>query len=92
MLDQDKTMRQLSSLREQYEREGYVVVRNVIDAGLVDEGRAHIAWLLEKHPDLRPEQLGHTLVKDDPFWVNGLRATVRINRWVKAFPDRKTPV
>ncbi len=30
--------------------------------------------------------------KDDPFWVNGLRATVRINRWVKAFPDRKTPV
>ncbi len=20
--------------------------------------------------------------KDDPFWVNGLRATVRINRWV----------
>jgi phytanoyl-CoA hydroxylase len=69
MLDQDTTMRQLSSLREQYEREGYVVVRNVIDAGLVDEGRAHIAWLLEKHPDLRPEQLGHTLVKDDPFWV-----------------------
>jgi ectoine hydroxylase-related dioxygenase (phytanoyl-CoA dioxygenase family) len=43
MLDQDKTMRQLSSLREQYEREGYVVVRNVIDADLVDEGRAHIA-------------------------------------------------
>lgn len=30
--------------------------------------------------------------KDDPFWVNGLRASVRINRWVKAFPDRKTPV
>ena len=30
--------------------------------------------------------------KDDPFWVNDMRATVRINRWVKAFPDRKTPV
>jgi uncharacterized protein YciI len=30
--------------------------------------------------------------KDDPFWVNELRASVRINRWVKAFPDRKTPV
>jgi len=28
--------------------------------------------------------------KDDPFWVNELRASVRINRWVKAFPDRKT--
>ena len=30
--------------------------------------------------------------EDDPFWVNELRASVRINRWVKAFPDRKTPV
>ena len=30
--------------------------------------------------------------KDDPFWVNDMRATVRINRWVKAFPDRKTLV
>ena len=69
MLDQDKAMRQRGSIREQYERDGYVVVRNAIDAELVEEGRAHIAWLLAKHPDLRPEQLGHTLVKDDPFWV-----------------------
>src|SRR5207245_1646935 len=23
----------------------------------------------EKHPELRPEQLGHTLITDDPFWV-----------------------
>ena len=30
--------------------------------------------------------------KDDPFWANDMRASVRINRWVKAFPDRKTPV
>jgi ectoine hydroxylase-related dioxygenase (phytanoyl-CoA dioxygenase family) len=69
MLDTGKTTQQLGSIREQYEREGYVVVRNVIDVDLVDEGRAHIAWLLEKHPDMRPEHLGHTLVKDDPFWV-----------------------
>jgi ectoine hydroxylase-related dioxygenase (phytanoyl-CoA dioxygenase family) len=69
MLDTGKSLQQLGSIREQYEREGYVVVRNVIDANLVDEGRAHIAWLLQKHPDLRPEHLGHTLVKDDPFWV-----------------------
>ncbi len=30
--------------------------------------------------------------KDDPFWTNGLRASVRINRWQKAFPDRKVLV
>lgn len=29
------------------------------------------------------------LFEDDPFWVNGMRARVRINRWQKAFPDRK---
>lgn len=30
--------------------------------------------------------------KDDPFWTNGLRASVRINRWHKAFQDRKVLV
>lgn len=30
------------------------------------------------------------IFKDDPFWTNGLRASVRINRWHKAFQDRKT--
>ena len=32
------------------------------------------------------------IFKDDPFWVNGLRASYRINRWAKAFPERKTLV
>lgn len=56
-------------LREQYEREGYAIARGVVDDALVEEARAHIAWLMEKNPDLRPEQLGHTLMADDPFWV-----------------------
>ena len=45
-------------------------------------------WIVEAadEPEVRD------IFKDDPFWVNGLRASVRINRWVKAFPDRKTPV
>ena len=32
------------------------------------------------------------IFKDDPFWTNGMRASVRINRWVKAFPDRKVAI
>ena len=56
-------------LRQQYETEGYVIARNVIDADLVEEGRAHIDWLQQQHPNLRPEQLGHTLMTNDPFWV-----------------------
>lgn len=54
---------------EQYEQEGYVVFRNVLDSDLVHEASDHVAWLLEKHPELRPEQLGTELIEDDPFWV-----------------------
>ena len=32
------------------------------------------------------------IFKDDPFWTNDMRASVRINRWVKAFPDRKVNI
>lgn len=52
-----------------YERDGYAVFRNVLDADLVGEASVHVDWLLEKNPHLRPEHLGHTLVRNDPFWV-----------------------
>jgi len=45
-------------------------------------------WIIEAENEAEVRDL----FKDDPFWVNGMRASVRINRWVKAFPDRKTPV
>ncbi len=45
-------------------------------------------WIVEANNDAEVRDI----FKDDPFWVNGLRASVRINRWVKAFPDRKTLV
>lgn len=60
---------QHDGLRNQYEHDGYVIARNVIDSDLIQEARTHIEWLLAKHPDLRGEQLGHTLVQHDPFWV-----------------------
>jgi uncharacterized protein YciI len=45
-------------------------------------------WIVEAENEAEVRDV----FKDDPFWVNGMRASVRINRWVKAFPDRKTPV
>lgn len=54
---------------EQYERDGYVVFPNVLDADLIQEASDHVAWLQQKHPELRPEHLGHVLMTDDPFWV-----------------------
>lgn len=65
-------MTELNSIRaarEQYEVDGYALFPEAIDAELVQEASDHVAWLQEKHPELRPEQLGHFLMTDDPFWV-----------------------
>lgn len=59
----------LVAARAQYDRDGYVLFPEVLDPELIDEAREHVAWLQRKHPDLRPEELGHTLMTDDPFWV-----------------------
>src|SRR5690606_14184038 len=54
---------------DHYEREGYVLAHRVLDEDLVEEARRHIDWLLERNPGVRPEQLHHELMQDDPFWV-----------------------
>ena len=53
----------------QFQEQGYVLFQNVLDADLIAEAGAHVEWLQRKHPDLRPEQLGHTLMTHDAFWV-----------------------
>jgi hypothetical protein len=58
-----------SAGKAHFDREGYAIFHNVLEAGLVEEARQHVAWLLQKHPDTRPEQLHHFLMTDDPFWV-----------------------
>ena len=55
--------------KAQYDRDGYVIFRNVLDENLVQEAYAHVDWLMAKHPELRPEDLNHRLVQHDPFWV-----------------------
>jgi len=56
-------------IKQQYDRDGYAIFKDVVDANLVHEASDHIDWLLARHPELRPEQLWHTLVPGDPFWV-----------------------
>lgn len=65
ILDQHMT----HAAKEQYDRDGYALFQDVLDAALVAEARRHIEWLQRKHPEVRPEHLGHTLMPDDPFWV-----------------------
>jgi phytanoyl-CoA hydroxylase len=68
MIKQDY-QQQLTQAKEQYDREGYAIFRDVLDADLIREASHHIDWLLEKNPGLRPEQLHHNLMQHDPFWV-----------------------
>lgn len=55
--------------KETYDRDGFVLFPNTLDQGLIEEASEHVAWLLKRNPSLRPEQLGHTLMINDPFWV-----------------------
>jgi phytanoyl-CoA hydroxylase len=57
-----------SELRATYDKDGYVLARNVIDADLAREACDHVQWLLKKNPDLKPEDLHHNLMIGDPFW------------------------
>ena len=52
----------------QYDDEGYGLVRNVIDDELIEMGRQHVDWLQQEYPDKRPEALDN-LLQHDPFWV-----------------------
>src|SRR3712207_3858726 len=61
--------RELLQGKAQYDRDGYAIFKNVLDEDLIPEAKNHVQWLMQKHPELRPEHLGHTLVNQDPFWV-----------------------
>ncbi|HWL44446.1 MAG TPA: phytanoyl-CoA dioxygenase family protein [Ilumatobacter sp.] len=53
-----------------YERDGFAVFPQVLDPDRVAAARDHVAWLQERHPERRPEQLDTRLVADDPFWLD----------------------
>ncbi len=59
----------MNPLREAFDRDGYVIARNVIDAELAAEAVDHVEWLLKENPDLQPEQLHHHLAIQDSFWI-----------------------
>jgi len=58
-----------AALRAQYERDGYLVFPQVLDAGTIALADEHVEWLRARRPDLRPESLHHWLMWDDPFWL-----------------------
>lgn len=45
-------------------------------------------WIIEANSKAEAERLCH----EDPFWTGGLRKSVRLLHWSKAFADRTVPV
>jgi phytanoyl-CoA hydroxylase len=52
-----------------YEKNGFAIIRDVLDAELVKEAQAHVEWLGRRYPHLRPEEYHHPLMRNDAFWV-----------------------
>ncbi|WP_018544615.1 phytanoyl-CoA dioxygenase family protein [Streptomyces sp. LaPpAH-108] len=62
-------MRDFSQVAKEYSEQGFAIIRDAIPLDLIEEARSHIAWLMEKYPDVRPEHLHHPLIRNDAFWV-----------------------
>ena len=59
----------MQTQKAQFEEQGYAIFRNVLDQDLIAEASGHVEWLLNKHPELRGEQLHSYLMTNDAFWV-----------------------
>jgi phytanoyl-CoA hydroxylase len=58
-----------SHLVEQYHRDGFVILRDVIDERLIKECQQHIEFLQKKYPAIPGEHFHHPIMRNDPFWV-----------------------
>ncbi|MER7173076.1 phytanoyl-CoA dioxygenase family protein [Streptomyces mesophilus] len=59
----------LEKAAREYAEQGFSIIRNVIPKELIEELQAHVAWLTQKYPDLRPEHFHHPLIRNDAFWA-----------------------
>lgn len=66
----DQPVSEFAAAKQHFDREGYAIFRQVIDADLLKEVNSHLDWLHAKYPHLRPENYNHELVRTDPFWVH----------------------
>ena len=59
----------MSAQQQRFARDGYATYRQVLDAGLVQEARTTSSGSWSGIRGVRPEQLHHHLMRNDPFWV-----------------------
>ncbi|MFD5184518.1 phytanoyl-CoA dioxygenase family protein [Streptomyces sp. NPDC058372] len=59
----------LEKAAAEYAEQGFSIIRNVVPPEVLEEARAHVEWLTQKYPDLRPEHFHHPLIRNDAFWA-----------------------
>jgi ectoine hydroxylase-related dioxygenase (phytanoyl-CoA dioxygenase family) len=65
-------MPSIDSVIDEYETNGFAILRGVVGQDLLQEIRSHVEWLGTRYPDLRPEDYHHPLMRDDAFWVRAV--------------------
>ena len=58
-----------SHLVDQYNRDGFVILRDVIDADLIRECQQHMDFLQKRYPSIPGEHFHHPIMRNDPFWI-----------------------
>ena len=57
----------INKLKKDYDKDGYVIVRNVIGPDIISELENHVYWLSKKYPKIDSEAFHHDLIVNDPF-------------------------
>lgn len=55
------------NIKKDYNQNGFVIVKDVLDSSLAAEVEDHVHWLSEKYPGTRPEAFHHDMLVNDPF-------------------------
>ena len=57
----------MKNLKQYYNDNGFVIIRNLFDSKFSKEIENHVKWLQHKYPNIRPEAFHHHLLVHDPF-------------------------
>ena len=64
----------------------------ILTAGSLREAAGAPPWGGMWIVDVADRAAADAIYREDPFWTNGLRKSVTIRYWSKAFPDRKVKI
>ena len=82
-------------LKKEYDKNGFVIIRNIIDSDLVLELENHVYWMCKKYPNIHPEAFHHDLLVNDPFIhkvLNDKKILVTPSGWEAVIEEKNQKV